>query len=95
MSKPGDKARGSKAPDTDGQGETSAVTRKQVNDAAAYIRSLAQLRQRNAHWAERAVREAVSLPAHDALALNVIDVVAADLGALVEQLDGKTVAVRG
>jgi membrane-bound serine protease (ClpP class) len=67
-----------------------AMTRKQVNDAAAYIRGLANLRGRNAEWAEQAVREAVSLSADEALALKVIDYVAADLPALLGQLDGKT-----
>ncbi|MDP3421644.1 MAG: nodulation protein NfeD, partial [Thiobacillus sp.] len=47
--------------------------RKAVHDAAAYIRGLAELRGRNVEWAERAVREAVSLPASDALKLKVID----------------------
>ena len=55
-----------------------ALTRKQVNDAAAYIRGLAQLRGRNAEWAEQAVREAVSLSAEEALARKVIDLIAAD-----------------
>ena len=67
-----------------------AMTRKQVNDAAAYIRGLAQLRGRNAEWAEQAVREAVSLAAEEALKLKVIDYLAADLPALLAQLDGKT-----
>ena len=49
------------------------MTRKQIHDAAAYIRGLAQLRGRNAEWAEQAVREAVSLSAEEALKLNVID----------------------
>jgi membrane-bound serine protease (ClpP class) len=71
----------------------SAQTRKQVNDAAAYIRGLAQLRGRNADWAERAVREAVSLPAEEALKLGVIDDIAADAAALAARLDGRTVRV--
>src|SRR5690606_36684441 len=48
-----------------------AMSRKQVNAAAAYIRGLAQLRGRNAEWAEQAVREAVSLSASEALELKV------------------------
>lgn len=97
MPDPADPATPGKAPDArkPEDGGTSTMTRKQVNDAAAYLRGLAQLRKRNADWAERAVREAVSLPAHDALKLKVIDVVAADIGALAEQLDGKTVELRG
>ncbi|HEX7972234.1 MAG TPA: nodulation protein NfeD, partial [Thiobacillus sp.] len=67
--------------------------RKAVHDAAAYIRSLAELRGRNADWAERAVREAVSLSASEALALNVIDLVAVDLGDLLRQLHGRAVKV--
>lgn len=78
----------------DGPGE-SAMTRKQVNDAAAYLRGLAQLRGRNADWAERAVREAVSLPAQEALKLNVIEYIAPDSAALVVQLNGKTFSVAG
>ena len=64
---------------------------KRVNDAAAYIRGLALLRQRNAEWAEQAVRDAVSLAAGEALAKRVIDVVAADMADLLRQLDGRTV----
>ncbi|WP_313102857.1 NfeD family protein [Stutzerimonas nitrititolerans] len=67
-----------------------AMSRKQVNDAAAYIRGLAQLRGRNAEWAEQAVREAVSLSASEALELKVIDYLAADLSGLLIQLDGRT-----
>nr|MBF0685150.1 nodulation protein NfeD [Pseudomonas sp.] len=69
----------------------SAMTRKQVNDAAAYIRGLAQLRGRNAEWAEQAVREAVSLSASEALALKVVDYLADDLAGLLAQIDGRTV----
>ena len=68
------------------------MTRKQVNDAAAYIRGLAEMRARNADWAERAVREAVSLPASEALKLNVIDLIAADVPDLLKRLDGRKVA---
>jgi len=73
----------------------STMTRKQVNDASAYIRGLAQMRGRNVDWAERAVREAVSLPAPEALKLGVIEYVAPDVPALLAQLDGKRVAVLG
>ena len=75
--------------------DTAPMARKQVNDAAAYIRSLAQMRGRNADWGERAVRDAASLPAQEALKLQVIDLVAPDIGALADQLDGKTVNVQG
>jgi len=68
-----------------------AKARKAVNDAAAYIRSLAELRGRNADWAERAVREAVSLSAEAALNAKVVDVVATDLADLLKQLHGRKV----
>nr|WP_232244368.1 nodulation protein NfeD [Pseudomonas putida] len=75
--------------------DEQTLARKQVNDATAYIRGLAQLRGRNADWAEQAVREAVSLPASEALRLNVIDQVANDLPALLHQIDGKTLVAAG
>jgi membrane-bound serine protease (ClpP class) len=68
---------------------------KQINDAAAYIRGLAATRGRNADWAERAVREAVSLPAEEAKKLRVIDLVARDVPDLLKQLDGRKVSVQG
>ncbi|MFJ4288938.1 nodulation protein NfeD [Cupriavidus sp. NPDC089707] len=71
------------------------MSRKQMHDASAYIRGLAQLRGRNAEWAERAVREAVSLSADEALAQRVIDVVAADLPALLRQVDGRKLTTAG
>ena len=76
-------------------GDDETLARKQVNDAAAYIRGLAQMRGRNADWAEQAVREAVSLSASEALRLNVIDQVADDLSDLLRKLDGKTLQVAG
>lgn len=66
---------------------------KRVNDATAYIRSLAQLRGRDVAWAEQAVRESVSLSARDALARRVIEVIAVDLPDLMHQLDGRVVAL--
>ena len=74
---------------------TAGMEDKIVNDAVAYIRSLAQLRDRNVEWAERAVREAASLSAREALEQNVIEVVASDLEGLLEQLDGRRVEIRG
>jgi membrane-bound serine protease (ClpP class) len=62
------------------------MTRKVTNDAVAYIRSLAQLRGRNADWGEKAVREAVSLPAEEAVKLKVIDFVATDVPELLKKL---------
>jgi membrane-bound serine protease (ClpP class) len=69
--------------------------RKAVHDAAAYIRGLAELRGRNVEWAERAVREAVSLPASEALELKVIDLVAADLDDLLQQVNGRVIKMNG
>lgn len=68
---------------------------KVINEAAAYIRSLAYLHGRNADWAEAAVREAVSLPASEALELNVINLIADDIPMLLEKIDGHTVKVAG
>ena len=72
-----------------------AKMRKAVHDAAAYIRGLAELRGRNVEWAERAVREAVSLSASEALKLKVIDLVAADLDDLLKQVDGRVIKLDG
>ncbi len=74
-------------------GPRDAMTEKAVNDAAAYIRSLAQLRGRNADFAERSVREARSLPSEDALAAGVIDVIATDVRELLKKIDGRTVTL--
>ena len=68
-----------------------AMARKAVNDAVAYLRSLAELRGRNAEWAERAVREAASLSAKEAVRLRVADLLAPDLESLLAALDGRTV----
>ncbi|MEJ2042643.1 MAG: nodulation protein NfeD [Reinekea sp.] len=71
-----------------------AMRHKVVNDAVAYIRSLAQLRGRNEQWAEQAVRASVSLSAEDALTLGVIDLVAEDINDLLNQLDGREMVVQ-
>ncbi len=81
-------------PGARGQSEDTE-TRKIVNDAIAYIRSLATLNHRNADWAADAVRSAVSVPATEALSLHVIDVIANDVPDLLRQIDGKTVIVNG
>lgn len=70
-----------------------AMERKVINDAVAYIRGLAELRGRNADWAEQAVREGVSLPASEALEEGVIDLVADSPRALLAQLQGREVTV--
>jgi membrane-bound serine protease (ClpP class) len=77
------------------EGGSTAMERKIVNDAVAYIRGLAALRGRNAEWAEKTVREAANLPAPEALDAKVIDLVVADLDALIEALDGRTVKLDG
>ncbi len=75
--------------------EPSALTQKQVHDSAAYIRSLAQLRGRNAEWAEKAVREAVSLTAEEALKIHVVDYIAKDVRGLLDRAQGSRVTVNG
>jgi len=70
---------------------STAMERKVVNDAVAYIRSLAELRGRNADWAEQAVRGAASLSATAALKEKVIDLIAPDIPGLLIQLDGREV----
>jgi membrane-bound serine protease (ClpP class) len=67
----------------------SAEENKVLNDSIAYIRGLAQLRGRNADWAEQAVRGAASLPATQALQQHVIDLIAPDLASLLTQLNGR------
>ncbi len=75
-------------------GSGTALERKSVNDAAAYIRSLAQLRDRNLEWAETAVRTGASLPADEALAAGVVDLVEPDLARLLQALDGRVVKLQ-
>lgn len=75
------------------QAMSSAMEEKVLNDAAAYIRSLAESHGRNMEWAEKAVRESVSATEHEALDLNVIDMIAPDLPALLAQLDGRQVTL--
>ncbi len=72
----------------------NAMEKKVVNDAAAYLRSLAQLRGRNQAWAVEAVREGASLAAEEALAEGVIDLLASDMDDLLAQLDGYTVNLK-
>ena len=77
------------------EGMSETMEDKVVNDAAAYIRSIAEAHGRNMEWAEKAVRESVSATEKEALELNVIDMVAADLDALISQLDGREVTMLG
>jgi membrane-bound serine protease (ClpP class) len=90
--KPNKKGKAEPAPPAS-EGDTE--TRKMVNDAVAYIRSLAQLHGRNADWAESAVRGAASLPAEEALKLRVIDIIAPTLHDLLKQVDGRQAVVEG
>ena len=92
--KESDKDRKDKQPEENSAPE-SAGERKAVNDAVAYIRGLAELRNRNADWAEAAVRSAASLSARQALEKHVIDVVAKDIPDLLRQIDGRRVQVLG
>jgi membrane-bound serine protease (ClpP class) len=70
-----------------------AVERKAVNDAAAFMRSLAELRERNSEWGELAVRGGEAISANEALQLNVIDIVATDVADLLAQIDGLVIAL--
>ncbi|MEM9627105.1 MAG: nodulation protein NfeD [Pseudomonadota bacterium] len=81
--------------DEEEQEEAPNLDDKIVSDAVAYIRSLAELRGRNADWAERAVKVAASLPAGEALKLGVIDLIASDLSQLLARLDGMEVEIDG
>jgi membrane-bound serine protease (ClpP class) len=74
---------------------TTAMERKILNDAVAYIRGLAELHGRNSEWAVSAVTDAANLPASEALAMNVIDIVAENIESLLQQMDGMRVTVNG
>jgi membrane-bound serine protease (ClpP class) len=76
-------------------GSPDAASAKAINDAVAYIRSLAERRGRNAEWAEKAVREAASLSAEQAAEMGVIDLVASDMDDLLRQIHGRTLEVAG
>ena len=80
---------GKSAPAAEPGPPMTAEERKVLNDSIAYIRGLAQLRGRNADWAEQAVRGAASLPATQALQQHVIDLIAPDLQSLLTQLNGR------
>jgi membrane-bound serine protease (ClpP class) len=87
---------GSSTPISTGGGDIPKdLKRKVVNDAVAYIRSLASEHGRNADWAEQAVRVASNLPAREALSKNVIDYVSPSLPALLDTIDGTRVEPKG
>lgn len=99
---PKDEDKGDKGKDGDKEAEDKddtpdpkgAAGRKAINDAKAYIRSLAQMRGRNAEWAEKAVTEAASLSAEEALKERVIDLIAETMPELLEKADGRVVKVQ-
>ncbi|HYY75879.1 MAG TPA: hypothetical protein VE644_06120, partial [Gaiellaceae bacterium] len=87
---------GSSTPIAVGGGEIPEDLRKKVvNDAAAYIREIAEEHGRNGDWAERAVRQASNIGAQEALEIGVVDVVAPDLPALLEEIDGLRTEPKG
>ncbi|MFA9441639.1 nodulation protein NfeD [Uliginosibacterium sp. sgz301328] len=73
----------------------STMEAKAINDAVAYIRALAEFRGRNVEWAEKAVREAMSLSAESAYKLQVIDILAGSIEDLLRQADGRSVRIGG
>ncbi|GIX31728.1 MAG: hypothetical protein KatS3mg124_2200 [Porticoccaceae bacterium] len=81
-------------PEKGAPGNAQALRDKAVNDARAYLRGLAKLRGRNAEWADRAVAEAATLTAAEALELGVVEILARDLDDLLAQAHGRTVQVK-
>ncbi|BAV35003.1 serine protease [Sulfuricaulis limicola] len=100
-SKPPEKEDKKDSPDQKGKKEKPAkagkpgMDEKALNDAIAYIRGLAQMRGRNVEWAEKAVREADSISAEEAVKQNVADLIAADLPDLLKKLDGRKLSLQG
>lgn len=78
-----------------GGGMSKTMEEKVVNDAAAYIRSIAEKRGRNVKWAEKAVRESVSVTAEEALKLGIADIIANDQNDLLQKIDGREVVIDG
>ncbi len=76
-----------------GQADSSVIGDKVVNDAAAFIRTIAQTRGRNVTWAERAVRESISSTEKEALEMNVIDLIAPSVDSLLAAIDQKTIKI--
>jgi membrane-bound serine protease (ClpP class) len=75
-----------------GGGQMSrTMTEKVLNDAVAYVTSIAEKKKRNVQVAVRFVKESVSIPANEALKLKVIDLIASDLNDLLQKIDGKTI----
>jgi membrane-bound serine protease (ClpP class) len=82
---------GDKPAEGEGGSQGGAMERKVMNDAVAYLRSLAQLRGRNAEWAEKAVRDAATLTAEEAVKEKVVDLLAGSVDDLLDRVDGRTV----
>ncbi|MBW1865080.1 MAG: nodulation protein NfeD [Deltaproteobacteria bacterium] len=80
---------------TGGKEIGGAMSEKVTNDMVAYVKSIAEKRGRNAEWAEKAVRESVSVTENEALEKNIIDFVAADMDDLVRQIDGFSIEGKG
>lgn len=75
-------------------GETDSIMNEKVtNDAAAFIRTIAEHRKRNIQWAEEAVRKSLSITESEALSVNVIEYIAPTVQALLDSIDGRTVQV--
>ncbi len=90
-----DKLTGKDSEDGGATDNGDAMERKRINDAAAYIRGLARMRNRNMEWAEQAVREGVSLAADEAIEMGVVDIVATGMTDLLGQLQGREVTIMG
>ena len=79
----------------DKQDESSSMEKKIINDAVAYIKGFADIHNRNAEWAEKAVHYAVSITATEALSKNVIDIVADNHDDLLSQIQGRQIILNG
>ena len=77
----------------DSNNSVSTLEKKAINDAVAYIKSLAELNNRNVSWAISAVKESKSISANEALKIGVIDIVAEDITELLNKLDGRTIKI--
>jgi len=91
----GGEGEGEKSPAPPAENDDDVMAQKVLNDTVAFIKSIAEKQGRNAEWAERAVRESVSVTETEALELNVIDIIAEDLDELLAAMDGMTVKVSG
>lgn len=94
-SRPSDPARPGADAEPERRDGGTAEERKAINDAVAYLQSLAQMRGRNADWAEKAVRDAATLTADDAVREGVVDLVANDLDQLLAKVNGRSVVIGG